>query len=305
MARTSDKSRARRRRVANFLLIVISFSLMFLGKADIAALRNAHMGASDFMAPLVDLVSAPVRGVDTMVTGIRTVASLRAENVRLQGENDLLKRWRRRAEILESENRQLRSVIGAVTPERRIPLTARAVTAPGGSFAHTLLIAVGYESDIRAGNPVVTADGLVGLVVDVGKSYARVLMISDINARIPVILASSSWPGLTIGQNGMFIELAFLPEEAKPQIGELVLTSGHGGVLPAGLPVGRVNLVRDHYVRVQPAVDLRSLSYVSVLTGGLDGIDTRDLSLGDYFTPLPIDDDSRLLEGLNAVGERQ
>ncbi len=305
MARTSDKNRARRRRVAHFMLIFFSFSLMFLGKADIAALRNAHMGASDFLAPLVDIASAPVRGIDTMVTGIRTVASLRAENVRLQGENDLLKRWRRRAEILESENRQLRSVTGAVAPERRRPLTARAVTAPGGSFAHTLLISVGYDRNIRAGNPVVTADGLVGLVVDVGKSYARVLMISDIDARIPVILASSSWPGLTVGQNGVFIELAFLPAEATPQIGELVLTSGHGGVLPAGLPVGRVNLVQDNFVRVEPAVDLRSLSYVSVLTGGVDGIDTQDLSLGDYFTPLPIDNNLRLLEGVNAVGERQ
>ncbi|MDB2324724.1 rod shape-determining protein MreC [Alphaproteobacteria bacterium] len=305
MARGSDKGRVRRQRTANVLLILLSFSLMFLGKADIAALRNARMGASDFMAPLMDIVSSPVRGIDTMVTGIRTVTSLRAENVRLEAENDLLKRWRRRAEILESENRQLRSVTGAVAPERRTPLTARAVTAPGGSFAHTVLIAVGYESGIRAGNPVVTADGLVGLVVDVGKSYARVLMISDINARIPVILASSSWPALAIGQNGVFLELAFLPEEAKPQIGELVLTSGHGGVLPAGLPVGRVNLVQDNFVRVQPAVDFRSLSYVSVLTGGIEGIDTRDLSLGDYYTPLPIDDKSRLLEGLNAVGERQ
>jgi rod shape-determining protein MreC len=305
MARASDKGRVRRQRTANVLLILLSFSLMFLGKADIAALRNARMGASDFMAPLMDIVSSPVRGIDTMVTGIRTVTSLRAENVRLEAENDLLKRWRRRAEILESENRQLRSVTGAVAPERRTPLTARAVTAPGGSFAHTVLIAVGYESGIRAGNPVVTADGLVGLVVDVGKSYARVLMISDINARIPVILASSSWPALAIGQNGVFLELAFLPEEAKPQIGELVLTSGHGGVLPAGLPVGRVNLVQDNFVRVQPAVDFRSLSYVSVLTGGIEGIDTRDLSLGDYYTPLPIDDKSRLLEGLNAVGERQ
>ena len=305
MARGSDKGRVRRQRTANVLLILLSFSLMFLGKVDIAALRNARMGASDFMAPLMDIVSSPVRGIDTMVTGIRTVTSLRAENVRLEAENDLLKRWRRRAEILESENRQLRSVTGAVAPERRTPLTARAVTAPGGSFAHTVLIAVGYESGIRAGNPVVTADGLVGLVVDVGKSYARVLMISDINARIPVILASSSWPALAIGQNGVFLELAFLPEEAKPQIGELVLTSGHGGVLPAGLPVGRVNLVQDNFVRVQPAVDFRSLSYVSVLTGGIEGIDTRDLSLGDYYTPLPIDDKSRLLEGLNAVGERQ
>ena len=303
--RASDKNKIRQRRNANLLLIVFSFSLMFLGKADILAVRNARMSASDFLAPIVDLLSSPARGVATMVTGIRTVASLRAENVRLQAENDLLKRWRRRAEILESENRQLRSVTGAVTPESRVPLTARAVTAPGGSFAHTVLISNGLDHGIQAGNPVVTADGLVGLVVDVGSSYSRVLMISDINARIPVILSSSSWPGLTIGQNGPFLELAFLTEEATPQVGELVLTSGHGGVLPAGVPVGRVDLIEDDFVRVVPAVNFRNLGYVSILTGGVEGIDTDDLSLGDYYTPLPIDQKTRLLEGLNAVGERQ
>jgi len=305
VARASDKARIRRRRAAHVFLILFSFFLMFLGKADVTALRNARMGANDFMAPLVDIVSAPVRGIDTMIAGIRTVASLRAENVRLQAENDLLKRWRRRAEILESENRQLRTVTGVVTPEDRHRMTARAVTAPGGSFAHTVLIAVGYESDIQLGNPVVTADGLVGLVVDVGKSHARVLMISDINSRIPVILATSSWPGLTIGQNGPFLELAFLPEEAKPVVGELVVTSGHGGVLPAGLPVGRVDLVEENFIRITPAVDFRGLSYVSVLTGGVDGIDTENLWLGNHYTPLPIDDKTRLLEGLNAIGERQ
>ena len=262
-------------------------------------------GLNDFIAPVVDLLSAPVRGVETMVQGIQTVASLRAENVRLQAENAMLKRWRRRAEILESENRQLRSVAGAVSPDRRVALTARAVTAPGGAFAHTVLVANGSDQGIAAGNPVVTADGLVGLVVDVGAAYSRVLMISDINAQIPVILASSSWPGVTTGNNGPFLALRYLPEEAMPRVGELVLTSGHGGVLPAGVPVGRIDLVQDDYVRIKPAVDLRNLSYVSILVGGTDGIDTNNLELGEYYTPLPRDDDSRLFEGVNALGERQ
>jgi rod shape-determining protein MreC len=240
-----------------------------------------------------------------MIEGVRTVASLRAENVRLQGENDLLKRWRRRAEILESENRQLRSVTGAATVENRTPITARAVTAPGGGFAHTMLISIGSEKGIVRGNPVVTADGLVGIVIDVGRAYARVLLISDINARIPVILASSSWPGLTVGQNGQFLDLQFLPDEAKPKIGELVLTSGHGGVLPNGLPVGRVDQIKDGKIRVQPAVDFRHLSYLSVLVGGLDGIDNSNLDLADFYTPMPIDDPTRLLEGLNSSGKRK
>ncbi|ADE38952.1 rod shape-determining protein MreC [Candidatus Puniceispirillum marinum] len=303
--RASDKHRVRQRRVAHGLLMVISFSLMFVGKADILAWRNAQMGANDFLAPAIDFISIPVRGVETMVEGIRTVASLRAENVRLVAENDLLKRWQRRAEILESENRQLRSVTGALAPQGRVPLTARAVTAPGGSFAHTVLISNGVDKGVQPGNPVVTADGLVGMVVDVGASHSRVLLISDINARIPVILASSSWPGLTMGKNGTYLELAFLPEEATPAVGELVLTSGHGGVLPAGLPVGRVDLAEKGFVRIKPAVDFRHLSFVTILLGGLEGVDTDNLQLEEFYTPLPIDESTRLLEGLNASGARQ
>ena len=303
--RPSDKAKVRRRRLVHVVLIALSFSLMFIGKADLVAMRDLRMSSNDFLAPVIDFVSAPIRGVETMAEGIRTVASLRAENVRLQAENDLLQRWRRRAEILESENRQLRSVTGTVSDENRSLITARAVTAPGGSFAHTILIAIGNESGIAAGDPVITSNGLVGIVYEVGRAYARVLMISDINARIPVMLASSSWPGLTIGRNDEYLELAFLPAEARPEVGELVLTSGHGGILPAGLAVGRVDRVDGDDIRVRPAVEFRNLGYVSVLIGGTEGVDRSDLSQGSFFTPLPIDDDKRLLEGLNASGTRQ
>ena len=303
--RPSDKAKVRHRRLVHVVLIALSFSLMFIGKADLVAMRDLRMSSNDFLAPVIDFVSAPIRGVETMAEGIRTVASLRAENVRLQAENDLLQRWRRRAEILESENQQLRSVTGTVSDENRSLITARAVTAPGGSFAHTILIAIGDESGIAAGDPVITSNGLVGIVYEVGRAYARVLMISDINARIPVMLASSSWPGLTIGRNGEYLELAFLPAEARPEVGELVLTSGHGGILPAGLAVGRVDRVDGEDIRVRPAVEFRNLGYVSVLIGGTEGVDRSDLSQGSFFTPLPIDDDKRLLEGLNASGTRQ
>ena len=303
--RPSDKAKVRHRRLVHVVLIALSFSLMFIGKADLVAMRDLRMSSNDFLAPVIDFVSAPIRGIETMAEGIRTVASLRAENVRLQAENDLLQRWRRRAEILESENQQLRSVTGTVSDENRSLITARAVTAPGGSFAHTILIAIGDESGIAAGDPVITSNGLVGIVYEIGRAYARVLMISDINARIPVMLASSSWPGLTIGRNGEYLELAFLPAEARPEVGELVLTSGHGGILPAGLAVGRVDRVDGDNIRVRPAVEFRNLGYVSILIGDTEGVDRSDLSQGSFFTPLPIDDDKRLLEGLNASGTRQ
>ena len=303
--RVSDKAKVRQRRITHGLLILFSFSLMFLGKADIAALQKIRTGSSGFLAPIVDVISAPIRGIETMIEGMRTVASLRAENVRLQGENELLKRWKRRAEILENENRQLRSVTGAINAKNRVSITARAVTAPGGAFAHTVLLQHGRDAGIERGNPVVTADGLVGITIEVGVSYSRILMVTDINARIPVILATSSWPGLTVGKNGAYLELQFLPDEASPKIGDLVLTSGHGGVLPSGIPVGRVDSIENGTILVKPAVDLRNIGYVSIMTGGLDGIDTKKLSLEKFYTPLPVGDGVRLLEGLNSAGKRQ
>jgi len=119
------------------------------------------------------------------------------------------------------------------------------------------------------------------------------------------LLSSSSWPGLAVGRNARNLDLGFLPLEAQPRDNELVLTSGHGGVLPAGVPVGRVDLVRDDFVRVRPAVDLRHLSYVSILVGGTEGIDLDNLALEDYYTPLPETEGTRLFEGVNAAGERQ
>ena len=92
-----------------------------------------------------------------------------------------------------------------------------------------------------------------------------------------------------------------MPAEARPAIGELVLTSGHGGILPAGLAVGRVEHVDGDYVQVRPAVDFRNLGYVSILIGGTEGVDRSDLSQDSFFTPLPVEDDKRLLEGSKCV----
>ena len=96
-----------------------------------------------------------------------------------------------------------------------------------------------------------------------------------------------------------------MPGEASPKIGELVLTSGHGGVLPNGLPVGRVDQIKGGKIIVRPEVDLRNLSYISVLVGGLEGIDNSNLALDDFYTPLPVAGSTRFLEGFNSSGKRK
>jgi rod shape-determining protein MreC len=290
---------AQPRRFLHLIIILLGFALIFVGKADMLAVRTVQTGFSALFAPLFNVVATPVRAVETMFEGMRTVASLREETVRLRAENERLKRWQRRSEILESENRQLRTVLGAVIPADRQAVTARAIAAPGSSFSHTMMITHGTDKRIHRGDPVVTADGLVGYIIEASKRHSWVLMLSDVNSRIPILLSTSSWPGLAIGQNSDMLSLSFLPLEAVPKENELVLTSGHGEILPPGLPVGRVikGVGREYYI--QPVVDLRKVSFVSILVRPEGQGVTEIGGFADFFTPLPETDNKRLLEGFS------
>ncbi len=297
--RTGRMRAAQPRRFFHLLIILLGFALIFVGKADTLAVRTVQTSFSGLFAPLFNVVATPVRAVETMFEGMRTVASLREETVRLRAENERLKRWQRRSEILESENRQLRTVLGAVIPADRQAVTARAIAAPGSSFSHTMMITHGTDKRIHRGDPVVTADGLVGYIIEVSKRHSWVLMLSDVNSRIPILLSTSSWPGLAIGQNSDVLSLSFLPLEAEPKENELVLTSGHGEILPPGLPVGRVTkgVGREYYI--QPVVDLRKVSFVSILVRP-EGEGVSEIGgFADFFTPLPETDNKRLLEGFS------
>ena len=300
--RGGGKKAGQSRLSLQLVLLIISFSLIFIGKLDLYTARAAKLTISEFIAPIYDVVAAPVRAFETMAGGMRTLASFRAENVRLRAENERLQRWQRRAEILESENRQLKTVLGAASTTEMTPVTARAISAPGGSFSHSLLLNISDIGNVARGDAVVNADGLVGYVIEVGRKYARVLLITDVNSKIPVLLSSSSWPALALGKNSRTLQLDFLPLEAKPATGELVLTSGHGGILPAGVPIGRVIAVDEETVLVEPSVALDQISFVSVLTrSDARPFDFAQSDFETFFAPLPPESSGRLLEGVNAA----
>lgn len=300
--RGGGKKAGQSRLSLQLVLLIISFSLIFIGKLDLYTARAAKLTISEFIAPIYDVVAAPVRAFETMAGGMRTLASFRAENVRLRAENERLQRWQRRAEILESENRQLKTVLGAASTTEMTPVTARAISAPGGSFSHSLLLNIADIGNVARGDAVVNADGLVGYVIEVGRKYARVLLITDVNSKIPVLLSSSSWPALALGKNSRILQLDFLPLEAKPATGELVLTSGHGGILPAGVPIGRVIAVDEETVLVEPSVALDQISFVSVLTrSDARPFDFVQSDFETFFAPLPPESSGRLLEGVNAA----
>ena len=307
MAQASAKRKRSRRSsgvATHAILFFLSLVLMLLGKADIAMMSSARTIMTGLAVPVADIVSVPFGAVNSVLEGMVSVARLREENLRLREDVDSLKRWRRRAEILQSENRQLRSVSGVIVPGDTTPVSARVVAVNADSFAHSVMVNVGRNNGIRKGNAVTTTDGLVGIIVDSGPKHAQILLITDINAMVPVLLASSGWPAVTVGRNGKRLRLRFLPAEADIELNELVQTSGHGGVLPPGIPVGRIESVSGNEVSVRPVADLQRLGFVTILTTDDSPGYSADALLDPRFQPIPPDEERFSLEGLNALGGR-
>jgi len=125
---------------------------------------------------------------------------------------------------------------------------------------------------VRKGDAALSGKGLLGRVAEVGERAARVLLINDLNSRIPVVIERSRERAILAGDNSVTPRLLYLPITTTVQVGDRVVTSGHGGAFPVGLPVGVVTAISDDGVRVLPFADATNIEYVRLMDFGLDGI---------------------------------
>jgi rod shape-determining protein MreC len=211
-----------------------------------------------------------VATVNDVVAEVRELVNLRAENAQLRKERDRLLQWEAAGRRLEAENQALQRLLRFIPHEARGFISARVIADTGGAFAHSLVLNAGSDDDVRRGQAVVSGDGLVGRVVGVGARSSRILLLTDLNSRIPVVTEQSRVRAVLAGNNTSRPVLDHLPPNDTVTVGERVVTSGHGGVFPPGLPVGVIVSVSDSGTVVQPLVATDRLEYVRVVDYGLD-----------------------------------
>lgn len=262
-------------RFAFALLLAGAFALMLLGKADVLLVERFRTGVADVLAPVLEVLSRPAASVADTVAAARRLRDLRVENERLRGDNDRLERWQHVARRLEAENKALRALTSYVPEPNVAFITARVIADAGGAFVRSAMINAGSNHGVRRGLAAVTGDGLVGGVVEVGDRHARILLITDLNSQIPVVVERTRDPGVLAGDNTRLPRLVYLPQNAQVLAGDRVVTSGHGGVFPPGLPVGVVTAIDEGSVKVMPYVDWNRLEYIRLLDYGLDGVVRR------------------------------
>lgn len=267
LGRLAEPLRSLADRFAMGALVSLCVGLLVLAKADVKFLSYVSEQAADIAVPALRLLNQPVAAVRHLAEETGRLLALHDENRRLREENRRLLAWQSEATKLGVENRALREMLRVPTVEPA-PLwtAARMVADSGGPFAQTRLIDAGSERGVADGMAVVTEQGLVGRVVQTGRRSARVMLLTDFNSRIPVIVESSRDRAILQGDNGPQPRLDFLPLNPRLAVGDKVLTSGDGGLLAAGLAIGRIAAVdEDGRVTVTPFVDWDRLDWIAVL----------------------------------------
>jgi rod shape-determining protein MreC len=264
--------RAAAQRVAVPFLIFVSALFIVLGKADVVLFDRLRVAIADVAAPLLQVVTQPIASLANGVRGLGAAYEVFRENEQLREENSRLLQWQEAARRLAAENARLHQLLKYAPANAVQFLSAEVIANSGGAFARNVLVNAGSRDGVARGQAAVTGEGLVGRVTEVGERAARILLITDLNSRIPVMLEQSRERAVMAGDNSDQPRLLYLPVTAKVKVGERIVTGGAGGVFPPGLPVGVVASADNGVVSVEPYAELPRLEYVRIVDFGLEGV---------------------------------
>ncbi|HEY0053286.1 MAG TPA: rod shape-determining protein MreC [Caulobacteraceae bacterium] len=216
-------------------------------------------------APVGGVFAAPVRWVGQAADWVDDYFFAVGENRRMKTELQELRAWRDQAIALKNVNARYEAMLGLRTEPAVRMVTGRSVSESRGPFKRARLIDVGAATGVRIGNPVINEHGLVGRVSGATGGVSRVLLLTDVASRIPILVDRTDARAIMRGDAGDNPRLEFMRGVDAVRPGDRILTSGDGGSLPRGLPVGVVARGVDGSWRVKLFSDRGAIDLVRVM----------------------------------------
>lgn len=246
------------------VMACLALCLLLLSAVNPQSLTGLRTGTADAFAPVLNIVSVPIQNAAVFVRDVTGLAEIQAENARLTDENIKLREWYQTALLLQAENQSLRELMNLKVEAQNTYITTRVLSDSNTNFVKSLLVSSGANDGVKKGQAVVAGDGLIGRIVEVGERSARVLLLTDMNSRVPVMVEGSRQHAIFSGRNKGHGVLMHLPPETEVKNGSRIVTSGLGGVFPVGLPVG-VALNNNTQIAVEPFADFNRLMHVRIV----------------------------------------
>ena len=245
--------------------IVACILFMIMDRGEVNYVKEIRINLTDVVLPITQTIFHPINSISNFVDDFKNLSQAREVVKVLEAQVRELQEELIVTQGLMIQNRRLREQTNFVAfPDTKI-ITGRVVTHSGGPFLKSMLINIGEDDGARLGQAVVSEYGLVGVIVEVTSSFARVLQITDINSQIPVVTENTRDPAIIKGDNSRFLKLKFVPNGALLAVGDRIVTSGHGGLLPPDIPIGHIAEIDGTSVLVSSLVDWDRLDYIRVL----------------------------------------
>ena len=253
-------------------LVLSAFSLMFLGKFDASTIDKVRNEVAELTTPILVAVSHPAAAISDYVKNIQDLINIRNKNNRLIQENIRLLQWQTVARKLQVDNIALRQKFHVVKDNNEKYITARVIAGSAGLLSNMLIVNAGGGNGVVNGQTVIGARGVIGRISQVSKSSSRVLLLTDINSRVPVMIEGNKTHALMTGRNTNLATLVHLSQGAKISASDRIITSGQGGAFPSGLPIGIVTSVNDEGIDIKLFSDVSRIDYVRIVDYGLNNL---------------------------------
>ncbi len=211
------------------------------------------------------VLSAPVRWTDGGVDAVSDYFLAAGQNAELKRRLAAAQSWRDQAIALRYENDRLRAMLGVRTDPPLPMVFAHTILDARGPFSNSRLADVGASRGVVEGNPVLSDHGLVGRVTGVSGNVSRIMLLTDVQSRTPVLVVRTNGRAILSGDGGANPVLTYLRTHDALREGDRILTSGDGGVIPRGLPVGTVARGADGLWRVALDSEAAPLDDVRIL----------------------------------------
>ena len=230
------------------LLMILSLVLLYADYRQ-QALFHVRQWLTVAATPVLFLADLPGKIWGTATEVVLTRAELLEENARLKAENLILEQKVQKLASLTAQNIRLRELLNSSELVDEQVLVAEVVGVDPDPFKHMVIINKGSRDGVYAGQALLDAHGVIGQVIEVSPVSSRIMMITDTSSRIPVQNNRTKYRAVAagIGQSDQ-MELMHIPDTEDIQVGDLLTSSGLGGVYPEGFPVGKVKKVEHNPV---------------------------------------------------------
>ncbi|SDG98513.1 rod shape-determining protein MreC [Sulfitobacter delicatus] len=253
------------RRLLMAVLVLALTGVFLLWRIDSPRVERFRAQVTDRFVPNLDWAMAPVTGTINLLRDFQSYQRLSEQNRELRSELRQMQAWKEAALQLEQENARLLDLNNVRLDPRLTFITGTVLADSGSPYRQSVLLNVGARDGLIEGWATMDGIGLVGRIAGVGKNTARVILLTDASSRIPATIQPSGQRAMVTGDNSAAPPLDFIenPELVRP--GDRVISSGDGGVFPAGILIGQVAADPGGRLRVRLAADYERLEFLRVL----------------------------------------